>query len=36
VYAERIDEVMRVLSAREQDDAIDLLRKLGLSAAGRP
>jgi MarR family 2-MHQ and catechol resistance regulon transcriptional repressor len=36
VYAERIDDVMSALSAREQDDAIALLRKLGLSAAARP
>jgi MarR family 2-MHQ and catechol resistance regulon transcriptional repressor len=35
IYAERIDDVMSALSAREQDDAIELLRKLGLSAAAR-
>lgn len=32
-HAERIEEVMSVLPAREQDEAIALLRKLGLSAA---
>lgn len=36
VYAERIDDVMSALSAREQDEAIGLLRKLGLSAAAQP
>jgi MarR family 2-MHQ and catechol resistance regulon transcriptional repressor len=35
VYAERIERLMGVLSAREQDEAIELLRKLGLSAAQR-
>ena len=33
VYAERIEELMSALSAREQDDVIAILRKLGLSAA---
>lgn len=33
-HAERIEQVMGTLSAREQDEAIALLRKLGLSAAG--
>jgi MarR family 2-MHQ and catechol resistance regulon transcriptional repressor len=32
-HADRIEEVFSELSAREQDDAIALLRKLGLSAA---
>ncbi len=31
-HADRIEEVFSALSAREQDDAIALLRKLGLSA----
>jgi MarR family 2-MHQ and catechol resistance regulon transcriptional repressor len=35
IYADRIDDVMGALSAREQDDAIDLLRKLGLTAAAQ-
>lgn len=34
IYAERIEELMSALSAREQDYAIAVLRKLGLSAAG--
>lgn len=32
-HAERIEQVMSTLSAREQDEATSLLRKLGLSAA---
>jgi len=32
-HAAQIEETMSVLSAREQDEAIALLRKLGLSAA---
>jgi MarR family transcriptional regulator, 2-MHQ and catechol-resistance regulon repressor len=32
-HAERIEETMSVLSAREQEEAIATLRKLGLSAA---
>jgi MarR family 2-MHQ and catechol resistance regulon transcriptional repressor len=32
-HAERIEATMDALTAREQDDAIALLRKLGLSAA---
>jgi MarR family 2-MHQ and catechol resistance regulon transcriptional repressor len=34
VQAERIEEMMSVLSAREQDEAIGALRKLGRSIAG--
>jgi MarR family 2-MHQ and catechol resistance regulon transcriptional repressor len=33
-HAERITELMSVLSAKEQTDLIDLLRRLGLSASG--
>jgi MarR family 2-MHQ and catechol resistance regulon transcriptional repressor len=33
IYAERIDDVMGALSAREQEEAIAALRKLGRSAA---
>jgi|SRR6185503_13448047 len=33
-HAEQIENTMSVLSAREQDDAIAALRKLGLSAEG--
>ena len=32
-HADQIEETMSALSAREQDDAIAILRKLGLSAA---
>jgi MarR family 2-MHQ and catechol resistance regulon transcriptional repressor len=32
--AEHIEELMSVLNAREQDDATELLRKVGLAAAG--
>jgi MarR family 2-MHQ and catechol resistance regulon transcriptional repressor len=32
-HADRIEDTMSVLSAREQDDAINALRTLGLSAA---
>jgi MarR family transcriptional regulator, 2-MHQ and catechol-resistance regulon repressor len=34
-HADRIEKTFAALSAREQDDAIALLRKLGLSAAAR-
>ena len=33
MYAERIEKLMGVLTAREQDEVTELLRKLGLSAA---
>lgn len=33
-HADAIEEIMSVLSPREQDDAISALRKLGLGAAG--
>jgi MarR family transcriptional regulator, 2-MHQ and catechol-resistance regulon repressor len=33
IHAERIEALMGALTAREQDEAIGLLRKLGLSAA---
>lgn len=36
IYAERIERVMAALTAREQDEAIALLRKLGLAAARNP
>lgn len=35
IYAERIDGAMSVLTAREQDEAIEILRKLGVSAAAQ-
>ena len=34
--ADHIEELMSVLSAREQDDTTATLRKLGLAAAGEP
>ena len=34
-HAEAIEQVMGTLSAREQDQAIELLRKLGLKAAAK-
>ena len=36
VHAERIEETLSALSAREQDDAIELLRKLGLAVEAKP
>lgn len=35
IYAERIEDVMAALSTREQDEAVALLRRLGLSAAAQ-